>query len=347
MYNNLFAFTSTSATTTTHGVTGGGPLEFQIQGALYHYTGSLNPLTNRLPQFAQLYFYDPDIAASYRALSGEGLDAGIIADLTASLQSVNPFIQIYRTARERFYALTNPGRLIVNPQMRLVFEHGADRCRENLPTANEIAVVIPTEYNEPCFRDVVLAERGATTELRRIHPHHAMYLPAAYPLMFPHGDNGYHLALTLRDHQNRGRKNNRMGFRQWCRYILHTQPGNHLIPFAFGRLFQQVLVDLWASCDQLKLDWLSRNQGKLRSDVYNGVVDWIRQGDGNAAELGRRKILPSGYVGGERFTTQCDQDSMAVMRCLGVRSGSLAWLESSASATWSFAASGTVLRPCP
>ena len=35
------------------------------------------------------------------------------------------------------------------------------------------------------------------------------------------------------------------------------------------------------------------------------------------ADLGRRVILPSSYLGGRRFISQCYQDSMAIVRCLG------------------------------
>ncbi|MBE3049086.1 hypothetical protein IMZ48_42615 [Candidatus Bathyarchaeota archaeon] len=51
------------------------------------------------------------------------MDAEIVARLTEALETVNPVIGIYRTARERFNTTTNPRRLLLNPQMRLVFEH--------------------------------------------------------------------------------------------------------------------------------------------------------------------------------------------------------------------------------
>ncbi len=66
-----------------------------------------------------------------------------------------------------------------------------------------------------------------------------------------------------------------MGFRKYCRYILYRRHGQSLVPFAFQRLFQQFLVDLWAAGDELKLTWLRNNQRQLRADLYQGVVDWI------------------------------------------------------------------------
>ena len=91
----------------------------------------------------------------------------------------NPFIRLYLTARERLRAqqlIVGPSRIIFNPQMRLVLEAGADRRRENLPTSDEVAAIIPDEYGDPSCRNIVLAERDGpagqpptATSLRASH----------------------------------------------------------------------------------------------------------------------------------------------------------------------------------
>ena len=121
----------------------------------------------------------------------------------------------------------------------------------------------------------------------------------------------------MQDRQNQGRKNHTGEWRQYCRYILHQRDAQLHVPFSFSRLFQQFLVDMWAVNDQLKLEWLRHNQKKLRSDLYTGVQDWLRDGDGDGNALGQRTILPSTYLGGQRFVAQCYQDSMAIVRFLG------------------------------
>jgi hypothetical protein len=42
--------------------------------------------------------------------------------------------------------------------MRLILEAGANRRRENLLMSNEVAVIIPDEYDNTTFRDIMLAE---------------------------------------------------------------------------------------------------------------------------------------------------------------------------------------------
>ena len=46
------------------------------------------------------------------------------------------------------------------------------------------------------------------------------------------------------------------------------------------------------------------NQSTLRADLYNGIADTILREDFNAANAGRRVILPSSYLSGDRFMQQ-------------------------------------------
>jgi len=92
--------------------------------------------------------------------------------------------------------------------MRLVFEEGADRRRENLPTSDEVIVIIPDEYSEPGFRDIVLVERGGSADqprYNRINAAHAAYIPLHYVLLFPRGDLGWYYGLQLRGDRERNR----------------------------------------------------------------------------------------------------------------------------------------------
>lgn len=66
------------------------------------------------------------------------------------------------------------------------------------------------------------------------------------------------------------------------------------------QLFQQYLVDAWASCDQNKCDWIRFHQKNLRAGLYNRLADTLIQADIvplNLANLSKR-ILSSFFVGG-------------------------------------------------
>jgi len=112
--------------------------------------------------------------------------------------------------------------MILNPQLRLVVERGADLGRENLPTADEVSMILPEEYGSGGFRDIVRARRVHGEDLGRdltlINPNHALYLPLHYVLLFPYGEHGWHWGRTLQDPQNK-----KLAQRAFYRFRLHTR----------------------------------------------------------------------------------------------------------------------------
>jgi len=150
-------------------------------------------------------------------------------------------------------------RIILDPQLSLIVETGADLRRENLPTANEIAMILPEEYGSKGFRDLVLAQRSngeaISNGFSTINPNHALYLPLHYVLLFPYGEPGWHWGRQLRN-QEGNRQNTRMSQRSFYRFRLHTRSDEPRTLFQAEKLFQQFVVDAWAVCDQNKLSWL-------------------------------------------------------------------------------------------
>jgi hypothetical protein len=84
--------------------------------------------------------------------------------------------------------------------MRLIVEAGADCCRKNLPTTNEVAVIIPYEFDDASSWDILLAvcdpARGQLT-LEKVPVTNAVYMLLHYILFFLRGDYGWHYRLTL------------------------------------------------------------------------------------------------------------------------------------------------------
>ena len=155
-----------------------------MHGAIYHRQGPLLLGGDRDPLYSQIYLYDPAMAAQARAAHAPELDANLIRSLTLMLHECNPLIQVYLTARERFEQVIAEGdncRIILNPQLHLVVERGADMRREHLPTADEVSMILPEKYESKGFRDIVLARRsngGDDSNLfTLINPSHAAYLP--------------------------------------------------------------------------------------------------------------------------------------------------------------------------
>jgi len=320
-WNSLFAFTSILFNMDKRMSEIGGTFQlFQIHGALYHRQGPLVPaggLGDAL--YSQVYLYDPADAARQRAARAPTMDPNLIQALTMMLQESNPLIQLYLTARERLAEIREAGsnsRVVLNPQLRVVVRGGADLRRENLPTADEVSMILPEEYGDEGCRDIVLAERvngqAESTSFTLINPNHALYLPLYYVLFFPSGEHGWHWGRRLKDQPD-----DPLTQRVFYRFRLHTRVDEPATLFCGQWLFQQFVVDAWVQCDQNKLGWICTHQRNLRAELYNGLADVWNAGDVDIDQVGKGVVLPSSYVGGDRFMQKLYQDSIAIVRHYG------------------------------
>ena len=180
-YNSSLVFTSVkyNVDDRTYRILGGIQC-FQIHGELFHLQGPLQGENHTSAQFAQLYFYDLELVTTLRvARNPDILQQSILQRLTNELLTVNPFITIFKTAKERLESADNQGiplRIILNPQLRLIVETGADKRQENLPTSNEVAIIIPNEYDVAGNRDIILADRNSLLQLTLIMQHIWLYI---------------------------------------------------------------------------------------------------------------------------------------------------------------------------
>nr|XP_012567833.1 uncharacterized protein LOC105851468 [Cicer arietinum] len=105
--------------------------------------------------------------------------------------------------------------------------------------------------------------------------------------------------------------------RQYYSFRLQQRAGEAQTLLRSGRLFQQYMVDAYASIEEVRINWIRKNQKQLRAELYNGLRDAINQGDVMTNSVGRMTILPSSYTGGPRYRVQNYQDAMAICRYAG------------------------------
>ena len=91
--------------------------------------------------------------------------------------------------------------------------------------------------------------------------------------------------------------------------------GNTL--FKNGRLFQQYLVDAYASVEEDKLDYIRKNQNNLRFEIYQGIQNVVTKGDTIANAIGKRIILLSSHTGSPKYMIQNYQDVVAICKHYG------------------------------
>ena len=344
-YNNAMSFTSLGAkidrAITMNGV---GVYTFRIQGALHHSMGSLLPPPGETPRFAQVYMFESaQEQLQFRQEIHPYLAVDILELLSTVLQEVNPYVQFWRNAAQRMAenAQLTIRLTMLDPTVR-------DPRRYNRPAADEVAAIIvqPESDDEPLDRDIIIQHRH-TGELQRISQHSPCYMSMRYPLIWLHGEEGWHPLIPLADihlaenadlharrrvqinsesddddeqdlprHGRGGSK--RVSQSQYHAFQLHKRDGIFSPLLHAGRLCQEYCVDAWVCTEANRLQWVRTNQAKLRADCYNGLQDVIGTGvEEDAHRLGRQIILPSSIPGTPRYMKQLYQDAMAICRHYG------------------------------
>jgi Helitron helicase-like domain at N-terminus len=308
-YNCALAFTSfTSKETIPSG--GGGPWIWKTGYTIYHQLGTLRPNANDDPTYAQLYFYDPEDALQFRMKNNWNLERETMAKLQDMLRSTHRYSAAFLHS---FEILQNTPSLELS--LRIVTDPSTDQRRYNAPSSNEIAIVLPGDGGHSVQpRDIVLHNRGG--DLQFIHDHHPDYAPLHYVLLFPYGSAGWTYGLPLKQETNSTRRQKTVSQVQYYSYRLHVRQDEFPTLHSGGRLFQQYVCDVWVSTDQSRLRWVEQHQARLRASLYSGLEDAIGHGetDVELANLGRRVVLPSSYIGGPRYMNQRFQDAIAVAR---------------------------------
>ena len=259
-YNTAFAMTSVGVKIDNSVTRQSGPYCFKIQGELHHLTGALLSHSDHSPTYAQIYILDTAEQLNIRRLNNRNLDPVVMDDLQTMLLDSHPYIGHYHYAYELIRE--KPVEEQKEISIRLHVNLQQDQRTHNLPTAEEIAVIIPEEGMDHAIdnRDVVLRARGGRLEY--ISQNSPSYAALHYVLLFPKGENGWHPRIPIRGAQLRERgENTRQRDREeyahsqvvsdrcYYAYRLHVRNGPQPPLFYGGELFQQFVVDAWANCE--------------------------------------------------------------------------------------------------
>jgi hypothetical protein len=296
-----------------------GPYAFKIYGALSHRMGGLLPLNNERPAFAQLYILDPAEASTRRGEYYTGLNAGILGDIQNVLETNNPYVQLYKQAYD--ILASKPPEEQDGCAAQIVVAPNTDIRCYNLPTSVEIAAIIPGsgEENIQENREIILrlrqprADDPTRSNFKRISHLHALYTPLHYVLLFPSGETGWHTGIPAVQVGATRPRSPTVSQRCYYAYRIHWRTEGSDMLFRAGRLFQQYVVDAWASVEESNLCWIRLNQKDLKADTYQVLCDAVAA-DAAPDDQGHRFILPSSHAGSPRHMNQLFQDSMAICR---------------------------------
>ncbi|XP_028058329.1 uncharacterized protein LOC114262174 [Camellia sinensis] len=292
---------------------GRGPYVFCISGANFHKIGSLLPKPGTRPKFAQLYIYDTEheirnrMDAMNRCGGTSRIDTSTLEGLQSMLNVINPYVSIFRTARDMI-------RENGAQELHIRILSSRDGRQYTRPTITEIAALIVGDGSESTTnRDIIV--RKLDGHLQRINETHPLYMPLQYPLLFPYGTDGWRRSISF----TLGTNNKREGvsMREFYAFRLQFRVGEGKTLLQGGRLFQQFVVDCYAAIEQDRLNFIRHKQNVLRTDLYRGLEDAVTAGDSDASAIGKRFILPLSFTGGPRNMVQHYQDAIAICRKMG------------------------------
>ncbi|CAN0837874.1 ATP-dependent DNA helicase PIF1 [Linum grandiflorum] len=138
------------------------------------------------------------------------------------------------------------------------------------------------------------------TGLTRITSLNPLFDSLHFPLLFPHGNDGFHNRIRYNAaYRDPAKKRKYITQREYYCFRLQYRNTEGKTLIRAGRALQHFCIDAFTTIEQNRLTYLRLNQKKLRSDLYNGLA------------IGRT-INPSSFTGSIRYMQQLYQDAMAV-----------------------------------
>ncbi|CAN1334980.1 ATP-dependent DNA helicase PIF1 [Linum perenne] len=171
-----------------------------------------------------------------------------------------------------------------------------------LPSGPDLAGLIPGDF-EPDREDRDIIVNNSITGLTHITSLNPLFDLLHFPLLFPHGDDGFHTNIRY-DPAHVPPKTKRQFFTQRKTLI------------RAGKALQHYCIDAFTTVEQNRLTYLRNNQKTLRSETYNELYNAFTRGESDSRNLGRI-ILPSTFTGSVRYMKQLFLDGMAICHYFG------------------------------
>ncbi|CAN6884113.1 unnamed protein product [Brassica oleracea] len=315
----MFSFTSLGGKI-DHSINNGrGPFVFRMSGENYHRIGDIVPEPGQAPKFSQLYIIDTlneiknrlDAYAGSDRAAAKKLTEPLVLLLKNMLDQCNPHVKAFRSARDRFDVEGSTGY-----RMRLIETRQSDGRTHNLPTANEVAALIPRDFFLNMeTRDIFL--ESTSGKLQRISELHPAYLPLQYPLLFPYGEGGFRLNIPIGFEDSTARKRKNVTMREYFAFRILERRWEAPTITRSGRLFHQFLVDAYTMIESSRLRYLWLNQKKLRSSSYAEIQKAATRAGAKMTEQGSRIFIPATFTGGKRPEILCRVFKMKLDNLIG------------------------------
>lgn len=188
---------------------------------------------------------------------------------------------------------------------------------------------------------------------QRVSYYFVCHDPLQYPLLFSHGQGGWHCDikkshclqnicrnlplsefdqlpsikifaftdgyLDMEDQvlQKGNSKRDAVSVREYYCYKLQMRNDDKDEILHIGRLLQQYVVDAYITLETPILDFVSFNQDLFRMSILQGLFDVLRLGERDASSVGKQTFQPNSFTGGPRDMRQRYMDAIALVQNFG------------------------------
>lgn len=315
-YNASFAMVSSEAQLDENVLN--GVYHFKIHNVFYHRIGAVQNLPNRVPCYAQLYFYDVETALQYRMSERSNVrcDLGIMRSLAEELYRVNPFIRSFKTMSEY---CQQPENSAAEVSMVIRVNQDLDMRRYNDTIQTDVATIFKSVDGEPPFERNMITFSKNSNSVHSVSVLDSSLDPLAYPLLFPNGETGWHVNLkhSITSTSASTAPRNKITMLQYASFRLAIRDEFSIL-HSSQKLFLQWIVDIYVRIEGSRLHFIRQNQASLRADVYNNLTDFLQQHPNDSVNsVGHRIVLPSSFIGSPRNMYQNYLDAMAIVQHYG------------------------------
>ncbi|RCV32727.1 hypothetical protein SETIT_7G026600v2 [Setaria italica] len=225
------------------------------------------------PGHLELYFYDDDPSLEHRLHKCREKSAHEDREVIQRLKDISHGINPYSENLRSMGQVDN----LEDYHVELNLDQQLDQRTHNVPLTSEVAAVwIEGSERRGQFDNSVVLQ-GKDRSIHGIWSYHGCYDALSYPLFFPRGELGWHncipkVGVTMAE-VDKARAIHKMRIAIF-NPILYDK-----------RLFQQFTVDTYVKIESSHLDYIRNNQGILRADLYQGLVDSWHTGVEDADEV--------------------------------------------------------------
>nr|GLL17688.1 uncharacterized protein LOC109154419 [Ipomoea trifida] len=139
------------------------------------------------PKNLQLYFFDTDHEVENRIKGADRMEASVIENLIDVLGR-NPYSQFFRNLKDM--SSLDDCNIVIRSNASL------DQRVYNMPTSSQVAAIWVDEQDGSGQNNRDIRVLGKTGQSHSVKYYYGCYDPLQYPLLFPHGESGWHEGIS-------------------------------------------------------------------------------------------------------------------------------------------------------